>query len=195
MYVDVLNQLMNNLNIQSAHIAGNSLGGLIAWQFALDHPDKLNRLVLLNTAGWPSDREPPLVMKLASNRLTAFMLKNVLPKAFIQNNLEEVYHQDDKITNELVTRYYEMALRAGNRDAFIHRVRQEHKDRSAEISKITHPTLIIWGKHDEWIPLDSGKQFDKELPNGKLAIMDNAGHVPMEELPKKSAQIVLEYLK
>jgi pimeloyl-ACP methyl ester carboxylesterase len=113
--------------------------------------------------------------------------------------MKEVYADDTKITDELITRYHKMALREGNRQAFIDRARMDFKlGAKANIEKlksIKTPTLLLWGAKDNWIPLANGKRMDSLLPNSILQILENSGHVPMEENPKESLQLLLEFLK
>ncbi|MCX7680241.1 MAG: alpha/beta fold hydrolase, partial [Spirochaetes bacterium] len=112
-------------------------------------------------------------------------------------NLREVYGDDTKITSELIDRYYHLALREGNREAFIDRV-YAHRDSledAARIKKIAVPTLILWGKEDEWIPLEYGYRFAKDIPNSTLIVYEGVGHIPMEEIPEKSVRDAMEFFQ
>ena len=98
----------------------------------------------------------------------------------------------------MVTRYHKMALRVGNRKAFVDRAKTDFKlDAAANIDKlksIQTPTLLIWGAKDLWIPLDNGIRMDRILVNSRLEILENSGHVPMEENPKESLEILKNFL-
>ena len=113
--------------------------------------------------------------------------------------MEEVYADGSKITDELVTRYHKMALRVGNRQAFIDRAKTDFKLGSKanynKLKRINTSTLLIWGAQDNWIPLDNGKRMDSILPNSKLVVLENSGHVPMEENPQESFAFLNEFLK
>ena len=113
--------------------------------------------------------------------------------------MEEVYADGSKITDELVTRYHKMALRVGNRQAFIDRAKTDFKLGSKanynKLKSINTSTLLIWGAQDNWIPLDNGKRMDSILPNSKLVVLENSGHVPMEENPQESFAFLNEFLK
>ena len=90
-----------------------------------------------------------------------------------------------------------MALREGNRQAFIDRAKtdftpNEFKN-SEKLKTILTPTLLIWGAKDTWIPLENGRRFNNILPNASLFILENSGHVPMEENPKESLLILKEF--
>lgn len=113
--------------------------------------------------------------------------------------MQEVYGDETKITDSLITRYHKMALRVGNRQAFIDRAKVDFKlGEKANIDKLKSiqiPTLLVWGAKDTWIPLENGKRMDRVLPNSKLVVLENSGHVPMEENPKESLEILKEFLK
>ncbi len=194
-YVDFLNDFLSKINIDTFYLAGNSLGGRIAWQYTHAYPEQVKKLILIDAAGAPNNRGMPAVFKLAKKPITAFLLRHILPKSFIEKNLKEVYFDGTKITEELINRYYKMALREGNRQAFIDRANTDYIDEPHKIAEIKNPTLILWGKHDQWVDVEDAYYFKKTIPNSFLRIYDNAGHVPMEEIAEETAEDVLEFLK
>ena len=122
----------------------------------------------------------------------------VTPRMLIKKNIEEVYADDSKITEELVNRYHKMALRVGNRKAFIDRAKTDFGLDSVEninkLKTIMTPTLLIWGAQDLWIPLANGIRMDRILVNSTLKVLENSGHVPMEENPKESLKLMRDFL-
>ena len=123
----------------------------------------------------------------------------ITPKFFIKKNMKEVYADETKITDELISRYHKMALREGNRQAFIDRAKVDfklgEKANYDKLKSIKNSTLLIWGAQDNWIPLNNGKRMDSILPNSILKVLDNSGHVPMEENPEVSLEILNSFLK
>lgn len=194
-YVGFLEQFLNQLNIDHFYLAGNSLGGRVAWNYASAYPGQVDKLILLDAAGIPHKGEMPMVFKLARNPVFSFLLKNVLPRSFIEKNLKEVYFDDDKISIELINRYHDLALREGNRQAFIDRANIDFEDETDELLNISCPTLILWGKHDHWVQLEDAHVFEKKIKGSKLIVYENAGHVPMEEIPVESAKDVRQFLE
>jgi len=195
-YAEFLNNFLEELNLPSFHLAGNSLGGEIAWFFTSQHPEKVRKLVLIDPAGYIENRELPLVFQLAQTPVLNKLIGYITPKAFIQKNIEEVYFEDKKIRPDLVTRYHEMSLRTGNRVAFIDRANTiKDKENILQLKKIQTSTLIVWGKEDTWIPVEHGQLFLSDLPNAELVVMEKVGHVPMEESPKESLKIVWDFLE
>ena len=193
-YADFVNKVLQKLNVKACFIAGNSLGGAISWLYTAKYPDQVKKLVLIDASGYPRKSGPPLIFKLAQQPYFSGFFKSFTPKFIIENNLKAVYHDDAKINQALIDRYFEMALREGNRQAFIDRANQKFTDQSELIKSIVTPTLILWGKHDTWIPVSYANRFKEDIMGSDLIIYDNAGHVPMEEIPLITASDVKAFL-
>lgn len=193
-YADLISAMTDSLGIDSAYVAGNSLGGTVAWHLALSDPLLVRKLILIDSGGYPDPQsQDPFIFKLARNPLAAPMLKQITPRFMIRSNIEDVYYRDSLITEQLIDRYYELTLYPGNRQAFIDKTRQKIADQSHRLASITQPVLIQWGKYDEWISPDDALKFRNDIPNSRLIRYD-AGHVPMEELPVRTAADALSFL-
>ncbi len=194
-YTRFLQQFLDSLEIDSFLLAGNSLGGNIAWNFTAEYPEKVNKLILVDASGYPMDDEHSWIFTLARTPLLNQIMKKFTPRFFISNNLKQVYNNDKKIKEEIIIRYHEMALRTGNRQAFIDRAKTEYNDLSAKIKNIQTPTLILWGAHDTWVPVSHAHKFKEDLPHSEIVILENSGHIPMEENPQESLQAVLDFIE
>lgn len=191
-YNDFLNQLTKKLSIDHFHLGGNSLGGYISWNYALDFPKRVDKLILVDASGFP--HESPPVFKLMRNPILAPILKIISVRSLVASNLKEVYYDDTKVTESLIDRYYAMSLREGNRDALVARVKRKDKNRADQLHQIEEPTLLMWGEADLWVPYDDALLFDKAIPDSRIVSYRDAGHVPMEEKPIQSAQDALHFL-
>ena len=195
-YTDFLDIFLDKLGVTHINLAGNSLGGHIAWQYAVDHSNRVKKLILLNSSGFQKeDADVTLAFRMANMPVINKLMLRVTPKSLVESSLEEVYHNDNKVTEELVNRVHSLQLRRGNRQAFIDKSSYEYADRSADLKNIKCPTLIQWGKHDAWFPQSWAKDFEAAIPNASLIIYDKAGHVPMEELPSETAQDAQQFLE
>ena len=199
-YTTFLDQFLKKLQLEKFHLAGNSLGGNIAWNYAAENPHKIEKLILVDASGLPTNKEQPAIFKMAKTPVLSSLFLYVTPKFFIKKNMKEVYADESKITDELVTRYHKMALRTGNRQAFIDRAKMDFKLGSKanleKLKSIQTPTLLIWGAKDNWIPLKSvGIKMDSVLTNSKLVVLENSGHVPMEENHEESLQVFKEFIE
>lgn len=194
-YVKFLRQFLAVLKIKQVSIAGNSLGGQIAWHYTAAYPDDVNKLILIDSAGLPRLNEIPMPIRLARMPVVGALARYISPRFLVRNSLWEVYFDRSKVTEELIDRYYTLALREGNRQAFIDRAMQLEEDTGAGLERIGIPTLILWGRYDQWIPLEQAENFRKKLPWSQVVIYDNAGHVPHEEIPEQSVADAVKFLQ
>lgn len=194
-YTHFLDAFIQKLSLDSIYLAGNSLGGNIAWAYALNHQEVVKKLVLIDASGIPKDTADPFAFRVARTPIIGNLLKFITPKAFIRKSLKEVYFDETMITDKLVERYHDMALREGNRQAFIDRAFVKNPDTSSALKELQTPTLLLWGKEDIWVPMSSFDAFKSLIPNLKTALLDNLGHVPMEEAPVLTSKIAMEFLQ
>ena len=198
-YTQFLSQFLEKIKVDKFHLAGNSLGGNIAWNYAAEYPEKVLKLILIDASGLPTFTPQPTIFKMAKTPILNSLFLYITPKFMIRKNIEQVYADKLKVTDALVTRYHKMSLRTGNRKAFIDRAKTDfnlaEKVNSVKLKSVKTPTLLIWGAKDTWIPLGNGKRMDSMLPNSKLVILENSGHVPMEENPKESLEFLKSFLK
>jgi len=115
-------------------------------------------------------------------------------KPFIKKSLKEVFYDDNKVTADLVNRYNDFMRLKGNREAFFQKVNTLKQSKESDLQKIDCPTLIQWGKQDNWIPLELADIFTANLVDHELIVYDKCGHVPQEELPEQSVKDVIEFL-
>ena len=188
-YVEFLEAFASALNLESFALAGNSLGGEIAWRYALAHPQRVNRLVLVDAVGYARSegQKENLAFKLARTSGFKTVMSKITPRFLYRQGLLEVYGHASKVTEELVDRYFRLSLREGNRRAFAERVIAAQVPIKGDVRNITQPTLILWGADDLWIPLDHGRNFARDIAGSQLVVYPGVGHVPMEEIPEQSA--------
>jgi pimeloyl-ACP methyl ester carboxylesterase len=196
-YVTFIEHFLAAKKINTCILAGNSLGGEIAWQFTVKNPKKVDKLILIDASGYPFKPESmPVAFKIARIPVINKLLTVITPRFMAKSSVENVYADKTKVTESLVDRYFELTLRTGNRQALIDRMTTEFDTiESTNIKKIQQPTLIIWGEQDKLIPIHNAYRFHDDLPNDTLVILKNSGHVPMEENPKESLDAVLQFLK
>ncbi|WP_425638411.1 alpha/beta fold hydrolase [Algoriphagus yeomjeoni] len=197
-------ELSEKLNLDKFHLAGNSMGGAVAMQIASTRSDKVLSLNLIDASGAPSipelrmdeqapEKTDPWIIKVAKNPVFSSILLKCTPKFLFGMNMKQVYADPDKVTDQAITRYYELMLRAGNRKATLDRLEAPRETR-IDFERLNMPTLIMWGKEDSWIPVSQGYALEKAIPGSKLVVFDNAGHVPMEEIPTESVAKYLSFL-
>jgi pimeloyl-ACP methyl ester carboxylesterase len=195
-YVDTVLAVADALGVQRFVLAGNSLGGYIAWATAALHPERVARLILVDAAGYPYESQSvPLGFRLARMPVLSVILRDVLPRKIVESSVRDVYGDPSKVTPQLVDRYFELNTRAGNRQALVARLDQTRPGSLAErVHDIRMPTLILWGARDHLIPLESGQRFAREIDGSRLVVFDGLGHVPHEEDPGRTIEPVLGFI-
>ena len=196
-YTAFLKDFLIALNIKQCVLAGNSLGGAIAWNFTLEQPSMVTKLILIDASGYPiASKSVPIAFSLAKIPVINKLLTFITPRFLVRSSVENVYFDSSKVTDLVVERYFNLTLRAGNRKAFVDRIKTP-KDTSTykNIKYIQQPTLILWGAQDLLIPIENAYKFQEDLPNNTLVILENTGHTPMEESPLESLAPVLNFLK
>ncbi|MBK8519091.1 MAG: alpha/beta hydrolase [Saprospiraceae bacterium] len=188
---------MSKLNIKKCILVGNSLGGQIAWHYALMYPSKVEKLVLIDAAGLRfTSSKPPLAFRLARIPILNQLLTKITPRSVVRKSIEDVYSDKSLITDNLIDRYLELALRKGNRQAMVVRLTTTiDYNKIPDLQKMYMPTLILWGNDDKLIPVSSASEFSTLIPNDTMVIIPNCGHVPMEECPVKSLQALRSFLR
>ena len=194
LFIEFILSFLNAIKIKKFHIAGNSLGGWMSWELALTCPDRIKKMVLLNSAGYINDRNYPLPFVIAQ---TPFLRNafSFIPRAIVRRFLRQVFCDQTVITELMVNRYYDLIHREGNLDAFVKIANSYFIQNTHNLNKIHLPVLIMWGNKDRWISPNHAQYFHREIPKSKLLIYENVGHVPMEEIPEKSALDVISFLK
>ncbi|MEO0042228.1 MAG: 2-hydroxymuconate semialdehyde hydrolase [Bacteroidota bacterium] len=196
-YTTFIEQFLAARGIQKCILGGNSLGGQIAWQFTIRKPEMVSKLILIDASGYPiQSKSTPIAFRLARTPVLNQIMKWITPRFMAKMSVENVYFDKTKVSAALIDRYFDLTLRAGNRQAFVDRLTTaQTSDNLPKIKTIQQPTLVLWGEQDLLIPVEHAHHWHADLPNDTLAILKNAGHVPMEESPKESLEPVLSFLK
>lgn len=194
-HLRILTVFLDILGIKKCHIVGNSMGGWLGWEFALKYPERVDRLVLLDAAGFLTPENIPLPFRMAQTPFINRVIKYVITRPVLETFLREVYYDQSKITEQLISRYYDLVTRPGNPEAFLILVNGKFKDNTAHLKRIEAPTLIMWGREDRWLPVETAYRFRQAIPNSRIIVYKNVGHLPMEEIPEISANDAIHFLQ
>ncbi len=187
-YVDFLDQLCKQLKIEKASLVGNSMGGWIAAAYTIAFPEKVDRLVLVDAAGYapPATFDTRILYNL--NPTTRHGMKELAARVFY-NKL----YSSDAVIEQLLTQ----RLTAGDGytiNSMIESIVRREDFLDERVKTIKHPTLITWGREDGLIPVADGERFKREIPNSTLLIFDQCGHVPNAEKAPEFNAALLKFL-
>jgi len=182
-FADFLQAFMQSQNLSRATLVGNSLGGWIAIDFAARHPEMVDKLVLVDSAGLPFGK--PLTVDL-----------NPASLADMRTLLESIFYDKKMVTEEFVLQAFTNHVR--NNDGYtIQRTLAgfaQNQFEDAKLSSIHAPTLVVWGREDELIPVSSGEKLRDSVPGAKLVVYEHCGHVPQLEKPAEFNQALIDFL-
>lgn len=195
----IIERLMDRLGIGRATIVGSSYGGAVSLTVALDYPERVEKLVLVDAVINNSPKKHP-ILKLAKvpgigEVITPFLLDS---KAFVRIRMRETLHPANHhlITAERIDSVVRPLSAADGHHAVLTAGRNWEADRIEEdMSLVNQPTLIIWGENDNVIPIYNGEKLYNSILNSRFVVLKNCGHVPMEEKPEIFASLVTEFLK
>lgn len=189
--IEVIDAFVETLEISSFHLAGNSLGGYFAWNYALRHPGKVTKMILLDPVCYP--QTPPWFIRIAKYPYLTYLSRFMMPKWMISMNVDAVYGDPSRIDEETYDLYFDLSLREGNKgsymDAFRYMAEQSlNESLSHGVSEIKTPVLLMYGEKDKWVSPSQQYLWKKDLPGLTCIVYDGAGHVPMEEIPVRTAR-------
>ncbi len=186
--IDFLDGFYRKMNVQRATLVGNSLGGWIAAAFAIAHPDKVDRLVLVDSAGL-AVAEANRDVLLGLNPSTVEGMRAVL-------NL--ILYNKAIITEAFAEQAFAGHMRNNDGytiNAFIDSIQRKEDVLDGRLGSIKEPTLIVWGAQDALTPVSLGKALHDGIAGAEMLTLEKCGHVPQSECSGRFNEAVLNWLQ
>jgi len=201
-YIRFLKDFMDGIGVERATLVGNSMGGCLAWAMAALFPERVDKLILINSM-------PPDVLDQIRNESfkTLVAIKDIplLPYFVIASrNRESVKWilqwcvSDIKlITPEILDRQYRISSIEGTTWVLYSTFKnaEEAKKLKGYLSSILQPTLLIWGKRDFIFPIPVAESLQQAISGSKLQVIEKSSHIPMWEAPDEVNRAILDFLK
>jgi len=209
--------LTQHLGIKRFALGGNSMGGGVTWRYALAHPEQISAMILVDASGlshWReesaaspesskerSDNDGPLAFRLLRKPWFRSIAVRLDTKSLTAQGLRAAFHDTSLVTDEMIELYYNMSMRKGTRAATLARFAAfgsrdtDNRLTEADLSTLTMPTLVLWGETDAVIPVTYANRFAQALPDARVIVYPNVGHLPMEEIPQRSGTDTLDFLQ
>jgi pimeloyl-ACP methyl ester carboxylesterase len=199
--VEFINDFMETMNIKKTSLVGNSLGGGLVLRFALDHPEKVEKLVLVDNAGM--GRDVIIDFKVCSIPVIGELLIRPDLKSMAQT-WKKIVYDPALVTLELTEMACGIISQPGAKKALLATIRTGIglggqranlvNPLLSRLNTIAVPTLIVWGKEDKIIPVAHARIAREKIPGARLEIFDHCGHMPQLEQPDRFNQLVLDFL-
>jgi len=187
-YVDFLDQFCKQLKIERATLIGNSMGGWIAATFTASFPDRVDKLVLVDAAGYTPPKDFDMRTLFDLNPTTRAGMKVLISKVFYN----KAFQTDAAVDTALTAR---LAAGDGHTIKSLTESIIRGEDFIDDVVKtIKRPTLIIWGRQDGLVSLADGERFNKDIAGSKMIVIEQCGHVPNTEKPGEFNAAVLKFL-
>ena len=187
-----LGALLEELQTGPVVLLGHSLGGLVSWNLAADRPELVNALILSASGGYPNlgvgdePAEIPTAMRLYLTQA---------PMAMVEAANALNYFDPSKMTDAEVERIQAMLKIEGNGQALISLLEQfTLPDPTERLSRITAPTLVVWGQEDAFVPVEHAQRFATDIDQAQVAVIENAGHRVIQEQPDEVTQAINTFL-
>jgi pimeloyl-ACP methyl ester carboxylesterase len=199
-YGRFLRDFSERLGVDRCSLVGNSMGGFISTELAINEPERVDELVLVSAAGitWARARREPAEMLARVGRAAAplalrFQMSAIRRPGFRKRAFGGVFHDPNGLRPEMLWENVVPAFNSpGYFDAVTNLVGYDIRDRLEEIGV---PTLIVWGRNDRVVPVPAALSYKQRIgDNAELVIFDRCGHVPEMERPVRFNRIVEEFL-
>ena len=181
-------------------LGGNSMGGWVAWRYALVEPARVDALLLLDAAGMPLRKgekrpESNIGFRVLEYPFGRWLATQITPRMLVEQSLRGSVAQQAIVDDAMIDRYWELLRFPGNREATVLRARMDREPAMAEqIGAITAPTLILFGKEDRLINATAAETFHERIAGSEVVLLDGIGHLPMEEAPDATAAAIADFL-
>ena len=182
-------------------LGGNSMGGWVAWRYALARPDHVDALLLIDAGGMPlraGEKRPAsnIGFRLLEQPFGRWLATRITPRALVEKSLRGSVAKQAIVDDEMVDRYWELLRFPGNRQATALRARTDREPEMAErVGEIEAPTLILFGKQDRLINPGAAQSFHERIAGSEVLLFDGIGHLPMEEDADATAAAIADFLK
>ena len=205
-YQNVIEEVVEILEVDKFYFVGHSMGGMIAWRYALDNLDQLNGLIIIGSAFFGNEQEfedfqtinaPPLAFELIESKFFIRLLEFITPRILVKEGISQSVYDQSIVTNELVDQFHDIILMEGTRVS-IGKLAEVHEDDFIadpfDLRKITIPSLIIHGEEDNLVNIRFIDHFIEQIPNSKLISYPKTGHMIPMEVPLELSEDIREFI-
>lgn len=197
---ELVSDFMKAMGIERAHLIGHSLGGILALSMAVNYPDRVGKLILVDCGGL--DREVPLLYRLCTLPVLGDILVRPTVKAGLRNGIKRRFYNPQLVTEEMVDKDYEFMKMPETKRAMLDIIRSNVNlsglrpeiVMTDKLRLVKSPTLFIHGEQDAVIPLAHARHACNLIPDARLEAITECGHCPYIEKASEFNEMVIAFL-
>ena len=197
LFARVVPAALDALGVPRVSLVGNSLGGALSIAVAARTPARVDRLVLIDSAGFnfQASERPAILRALAALPGARLLEHSPRRRWMVAFGLRQVFHDDRLVTPERIDEYLVPVLRKRAVRAFQELLgARETLGFPGIVGEVRQPALVVWGREDAWIPVRDAERFRTTLPQARAVVLEGCGHLPQEEKPQDTARLVAAFL-
>ncbi len=199
--MDAVDVVAAKLGLDHFILGGNSMGGWVAWRYALAQPARVDALLLIDAAGMPLRKgekrpESNVGFRVLEYPFGRWLATRVTPRMLVEQSLRGSLEKQAIVDDAMIDRYWELLRFPGNREATVLRARMNREPAmAARVGAIEAPTLILFGDRDRLINPSAAQTFHERIAGSEVVLLPGIGHLPMEEAPDATAAAIADFLK
>ena len=204
-YESFLRDFLSAMGIGRFTLIGHDWGGVIALRYAIENPDSVSRLVIMDAALYPewvehqrTSRSYAIIRRMEKNGLVRMIVRNTISKKAVKRAIAP---RTEKLVSEEDLAHYKFFFKRG-----LNAIRLYSKNHlqwiqenapllSARLKELRMPTLIIWGGEDPYFPPKTPDRLHSDIPGSTLQVLKSTGHWPFEENPEQIIELVTSFLE
>lgn len=196
--VGMILDLMDAFGLEQAILIGNSAGGTVAMSFALQYPDRVEGLILVDAAIYTGGGSPgwirPLLQTPQMDRLGPLLARTIATRG--EAFLESAYHDPSLVTEEVMAGY-KRPLQVEDWDRALWELTKASRplQLDQQVDRVAVPTLVITGDDDRIVPTEESLRLAEEIPGARLVVIEECGHLPQEECPGEFLEAVQAFVE
>jgi len=194
-YRDYIGFMIKELQLDSFYLMGNSMGGMVAWTTAHDHPEKVKKLIICASAGYDLEKVAGKAVWFVKNPVTSRLMGKGVPEFVSKQAALKCWYDDTQVKPETVHQTNMLWNREGNPAAAMMLGSATEFPDTAWIKEIKCPTMIVWGKQDEIVPFEHAARFHRDIAGSQLVEFDKCGHLPMIEKADELKEKILQFTR
>ncbi|MEU7219008.1 alpha/beta fold hydrolase [Nocardia iowensis] len=185
---------LDALGLHRAALVGHSWGGAWSLYFAEEHPDRVERLVLLDAPGLDAEKAP--TTPLFTTPVLGELATTLTDRTLYAESIRGTFHNRELVTDEVIDELYAPFSRPANRAGFLALWRNlDYRLTDAWLGRITAPTLVLWGAEDTWLPASQAHGLAARIPGATAATLPGCGHTVHEDCPTPANSMISEFLR